>query len=198
MRPVSTTVDEGAAIFSCRSIARLVGRRARIDSARLDTNRPSQCPRPDDGRRQQPSGFYSTSRLFRKSGAPRCATRLTSPRRRKFASPHRSCRSGRGGPRASTHCCRFSTCAGCRPATSKRRSPRCWARTLRTYHRRRGWYRGHSNNLHETRFRKYAPRLQADCRLSNLFNWSCPGLSARSLNDAASTFMITAGRSASA
>jgi hypothetical protein len=34
-------------------------------------------------------------------------------RRRKSASPHRSCRSGRGGPRASTHWCRYSTCAGC-------------------------------------------------------------------------------------
>jgi hypothetical protein len=127
----------------------------------------------DDGRTAVvPPGDFETAIARDKSGAPRCATGLTSPRRRKFASPHRSCRSGRGGPRASTHCCRFSTCAGCRPATSKRRSPRCWARTLRTYHRRRGWYRGHSNNLHETRFRKYAPRLQTDCRLSNLFNWS--------------------------
>jgi hypothetical protein len=42
-------------IFSCRQIARLVGRRERIDSARLDTDRPSLCPRPGDGRRQQPS-----------------------------------------------------------------------------------------------------------------------------------------------
>jgi len=38
---------------------RLVGRRARIDSARLDTDRPSPCPRPDDGRRQQPRGFIA-------------------------------------------------------------------------------------------------------------------------------------------
>jgi hypothetical protein len=45
-----------------------------------------------------------------RSGAPRCATGPTSPRRRKSASPHRSCRSGRGGPRASMRCCRFSTC----------------------------------------------------------------------------------------
>jgi hypothetical protein len=37
-----------------------------------------------------------------RSGAPRCATALTSPRRRKSASPRRSCRSGRGGPRAPT------------------------------------------------------------------------------------------------
>src|ERR1700729_1341890 len=37
----------------------------------------------------------------------------------KIASPHRSCRSGRGGPRASTRCCRFSICAGYRPATSE-------------------------------------------------------------------------------
>jgi len=32
----------------------------------------------------------------------------------------RSCRSGRGGRRA-VRCCRFSTCEGCRPATSRRR-----------------------------------------------------------------------------
>ena len=42
------------------------------------------------------------------------------------------CRSGRGGPRLSTRCCRFSTCAGCRPATSRRRWPPCWARPRRT------------------------------------------------------------------
>jgi hypothetical protein len=45
------------AIFSCRQIARLVGRQERIDSARLDTDRPSLCPRPGDGRRQQPPGL---------------------------------------------------------------------------------------------------------------------------------------------
>src|SRR6202047_1369167 len=33
----------------------------------------------------------------------------------------------RGGRRVSTRCCRFSTCAGCRPATSRRRSPPSWA-----------------------------------------------------------------------
>jgi hypothetical protein len=71
-----------------------------------------------------------------KSGAPRCATGLTSPWRRKSASPHRSCRSGRGGPRASTRSCRFSICAGYRPATSRRRSPPSWARMRRTCLRR--------------------------------------------------------------
>ena len=44
--------------------------------------------------------------------------------RRRSASPRRSCRSGRGGRRVSMRCCRFSTCVGCRPATSRRRSPR--------------------------------------------------------------------------
>jgi hypothetical protein len=37
--------------------AGLPPRRARIDSARLDTDRPSRCPRPDGGRRQQPPGL---------------------------------------------------------------------------------------------------------------------------------------------
>src|SRR5262245_1126507 len=63
-----------------------------------------------------------------RSGAPRYATGLTWPRRRKSVSPHRSCRSGRGGPRASMRCCLSSICAGCRPAISRRLSPRCWAR----------------------------------------------------------------------
>jgi hypothetical protein len=35
--------DGSVAILSCRSIARLVGRRARINAARLDTYRPSPC-----------------------------------------------------------------------------------------------------------------------------------------------------------
>jgi hypothetical protein len=35
-------------------------------------------------------------------------------------------RRGRGGRRVSTRCCRFFTCAGCRPATSGRRSPLSW------------------------------------------------------------------------
>ena len=48
--------------------------------------------------------------------------RATWAQRRKFASPRQSCRSGRGGRKASTRCCRFSTCAGCQPATSRRRS----------------------------------------------------------------------------
>ena len=29
--------------------------------------------------------------------------------------------------KVSTHCCRFSTCGGCRPATFRRRSPPSWA-----------------------------------------------------------------------
>src|SRR5271154_1025663 len=41
----------------------------------------------------------------------------------------------RGGPRASTRCCQFSTCAGCRPAISRRGSPPSWARTRQTCHR---------------------------------------------------------------
>ena len=55
--------------------------------------------------------------------------------RRKSASPRRSCRSGRGGRRVSMRCCRFSTCVGCRPATSRRCSPPSWARTRRTCRR---------------------------------------------------------------
>ena len=51
------------------------------------------------------------------------------------ASPRRSCRSGRGGRKASTRCCRFSICAGCRPVTSRRRSPLSWAKMRRTYRR---------------------------------------------------------------
>ena len=39
----------------------------------------------------------------------------------------------RGGRRASTRFCRFSICAGCRPATSRRRSAHCWERTRPTY-----------------------------------------------------------------
>ena len=38
----------------------------------------------------------------------------------KSALPRRSCRSRRGGRRASMHCCRFSTCVGCRLAASRR------------------------------------------------------------------------------
>ena len=53
----------------------------------------------------------------------------------KSASARRSCRSGRGGRRVSTRCCRFSTCAECRPAISGRRSLPSWARTRRTYRR---------------------------------------------------------------
>ena len=49
------------------------------------------------------------------------------------ASARRSCRSGRGGRRASMRCYRFSTCVGCRPATSRRRLAPSWARTRRTY-----------------------------------------------------------------
>jgi hypothetical protein len=67
-----------------------------------------------------------------RSAALRCAIAATWGRRRKFASPRRSCRNGRGGRRVSTRCCRFFTCAGCRPATSRRRSPPSWARTRRT------------------------------------------------------------------
>jgi hypothetical protein len=54
--------------------------------------------------------------------APRYATRLTWKRVRKSASPRRSSRSGHGGRRVSTRCCRFSTCAECRPAISRRPS----------------------------------------------------------------------------
>jgi ABC transporter substrate binding protein len=39
------------------------------------------------------------------------------------------------GRHASTRCCRFSICAGCRPATSRRRSPPSWAKTRRTCRR---------------------------------------------------------------
>jgi hypothetical protein len=52
-------------ILSCGPIAPLVGRRARIVAARLDTYRPSPCPPARvDGRcfsRPRPQGFYSTS-----------------------------------------------------------------------------------------------------------------------------------------
>jgi hypothetical protein len=67
-----------------------------------------------------------------RSVAPRCATEATWAQRRRSASPRRSCRSGRGGRRVSMRCCRFSTFAGCRPATSRRCSPPCWGRTRRT------------------------------------------------------------------
>ena len=49
--------------------------------------------------------------------------------------PRRSCRNGRGGRRAWMRCCRSSTCAECRPAISRRRLPRCWAKRRRTCHR---------------------------------------------------------------
>jgi hypothetical protein len=39
---------------------------------------------------------------------------------------------GAADQRASTRSCRFSICAGCRPATSRRRSPPSWARMRRT------------------------------------------------------------------
>jgi putative transposase len=42
----------------------------------------------------------------------------------------------RGGRRVSMRCCRFSTCVGCRPATSRRCSPPSWARMRRTYRQR--------------------------------------------------------------
>jgi hypothetical protein len=52
-------------ILSCGPIAPLVGWRARIVAARLDTYRPSPCPPARvDGRcfsRPRPQGFYSTS-----------------------------------------------------------------------------------------------------------------------------------------
>ena len=41
-----------------------------------------------------------------------------------------------GGRRASMRCCRFSTCLGCRPATSRKSSPPSWARRRRTCRRR--------------------------------------------------------------
>ena len=41
-----------------------------------------------------------------------------------------------GGPGASMRCCPSCTCAASRPATSRRRSPPCWARTRRTCRRR--------------------------------------------------------------
>src|ERR1700730_14995374 len=63
-------------------------------------------------------------------------TGATWARRRKSALPRRSCRSGRGGRRVSMRCCRFSTCVGCRPATSRRRLAPSWARTRRTYRQR--------------------------------------------------------------
>jgi hypothetical protein len=52
--------------------------------------------------------------------------------RRKSASPHRPCRSGRGERRVSMRCCRSLTWVGYRPATSRRCSSRFWARTRRT------------------------------------------------------------------
>src|SRR4051812_40434824 len=55
-----------------------------------------------------------------RSVVPRCATEATWAQRRRSASPRRSCRSGRGGRRVSMRCCLFSTCVGCRPATSRR------------------------------------------------------------------------------
>jgi hypothetical protein len=45
------------------SVARTVGRRVRIDSARLDTDRPSPCPGQTTGAVSNPLDFYSTSRL---------------------------------------------------------------------------------------------------------------------------------------
>src|SRR5215207_8324494 len=74
-------------------------------------------------------------------GGPSCAT--AAPVRvaaSASASPRRSCRAGRGGPGAWMPCCRSSTCAGFRWATSRRRSGRCWGRTRRTCRRR--WSRG--------------------------------------------------------
>ena len=38
--------------------------------------------------------------------------------------------------KSSMRCCRFSICAGCRPATSRRRLPLSWARTRATCRRR--------------------------------------------------------------
>jgi hypothetical protein len=49
----------------------------------------------------------------------------------KSASPRRSCRSGRGLRRVSMRCCRFFTCVGYRPATSRRCSLPCWGGTRR-------------------------------------------------------------------
>ena len=45
-----------------------------------------------------------------------------------------TCRAGRDAPAASTRSCRFSTCAGSRQATSRRRWPPCSAKTPRTSH----------------------------------------------------------------
>ena len=45
-------------------------------------------------------------------GGRRCATGAARTERRESASPRRSCRSGRGGRRASMRCCRFCTCVG--------------------------------------------------------------------------------------
>ena len=70
-----------------------------------------------------------------RSGAPKCATGVMLARKRKSASRRRFCRSGRVGPRASTRCCQFSTCAGCQPAISRRGSPPSWARTRQTCRR---------------------------------------------------------------
>jgi hypothetical protein len=69
-----------------------------------------------------PHRAIQTGSDLSKSVAPRCAIGATWRRRRKFDFPRRSCLNGRGGRRASMRCCRFSTCAECRPAISRRPS----------------------------------------------------------------------------
>ena len=58
-----------------------------------------------------------------RSAGSRSATAAPRAMRTGSASPRRSCRNGPAGRRAWMRCCRSSTCAASRPATSRRRSP---------------------------------------------------------------------------
>ena len=77
---------------------------------------------------------FARSRL--ESARSKCKSRrpaIAARRRgRGSGSPRISCPNGRGAPRAWTRCCRFSICAGFPPATSRRPSPPCSARTRPT------------------------------------------------------------------
>ena len=129
--PLTEVAREGAR----RLLAQVLMRKPRLSRPMKDLKLP-------DGRDRVVRHGHGPQRAIQTGIGPvevrraKVRDRATSPRRSESASPRRSCRSGRGGPRAWMRCCRCSTCAGSRPATSRRRSARCWARMRRTCLRR--------------------------------------------------------------
>ena len=94
---------------------------------------------PDGRRRVVRHGHIRFARSRQESARSKCKNRrlVIEARRRArgYGSRRTSCPNGRDAPRASTPFCPFSICAGFPPATSRRPSPPCSARTRPTFPR---------------------------------------------------------------